>query len=282
MSFCAALRPLALFAALAAALPAGAEDYETGNRAWQAGRPGDAIEAWREAAAGGDARAMLALGRRYRDGIGLPQDWVLAHMWLNLAASRGAEDAVAERNALTRDLTPEERAEAQRRARNWRPDSDRRAAAEEELRGTASTAPPQPTAASGGPAPASASAKRPPISEPPPHAIRDAQRLLVALGYEPGPADGIWGARTGGAYRAFLRDAGLSDEETLSPPTLKAMHIAAGNRGVLPPSRPGSAAPGPAKRPQRPAGLDRLQILDRVGGLRNLLGDDAKIPGFGR
>ena len=55
---------------------------------------------------------------------------------------------------------------------------------------------------------------------PPPRAIREAQALLAGLGYAPGPADGVWGRRTGQAYRAFLRDAGLPDAERLTPEAL--------------------------------------------------------------
>ena len=42
---------------------------------------------------------------------------------------------------------------------------------------------------------------------PPPSATRDVQQLLQALGYEPGPVDGIWGPITAGAWRRFARDA---------------------------------------------------------------------------
>ena len=64
-------------------------DYETGQTAWQAGRHAEALAQWREAAQTGDGKAMLALGRAFARGLGVPQDYVLAHMWLNLAAGRG-------------------------------------------------------------------------------------------------------------------------------------------------------------------------------------------------
>ena len=41
---------------------------------------------------------------------------------------------------------------------------------------------------------------------PPPFATREVQELLEALGYAPGPLDGIWGERTAAAWRAFARD----------------------------------------------------------------------------
>ena len=45
------------------------------------------------------------------------------------------------------------------------------------------------------------------VMPPPLSATRDVQELLAALGYEPGPVDGIWGERTEGAWRRFARDA---------------------------------------------------------------------------
>jgi hypothetical protein len=55
----------------------------------------------------------------------VPQDYVEAHMWLNLAASRerGAfqKAYASERDSLTDQMTPAQIAEAQRRAREWKP-----------------------------------------------------------------------------------------------------------------------------------------------------------------
>ena len=110
---------LALGFTLAAALPAGA-DFEAGQRAWDAGRAGDAVAAWQSAAETGDSRSMLALGHAYARGVGTLQDLVEAHKWLNLAASFGSAEAAAARDALAREMTVEERAEARKLARAWR------------------------------------------------------------------------------------------------------------------------------------------------------------------
>ena len=53
--------------------------------------------------------------------------------------------------------------------------------------------------------------------------IREAQSLLAALGYAPGPADGRWGSRSMRAYEAFLRDASMLPAVTLNPDTLQAL-----------------------------------------------------------
>ena len=82
-------------------------DYYDGLRAADAGRHRKALREWQVAAHAGDAKAMLALGRLYRQGLGAPQDYVQAHLWFNLAASRGEAEAVTERDALAARMTPE-------------------------------------------------------------------------------------------------------------------------------------------------------------------------------
>jgi len=54
-------------------------------------------------------------------GRGLPQDWVQAHMWYNLAAAQGLEPANKLRDSLAKKMTPAQIAEAQKMAREWRP-----------------------------------------------------------------------------------------------------------------------------------------------------------------
>ena len=110
---------LVLGLAFAVATPAGAE-FEAGQRAWDAGRRVEALAAWQSAAEAGDGRSMLALGRAYVKGLGAPQDFVEAHKWLNLAAGLGSAEATAERDALAKEMTVEERAEARKLARAWR------------------------------------------------------------------------------------------------------------------------------------------------------------------
>ena len=208
-------RWMLLGAALALlAAPAARADYETGRKAWSAGRHVEAVAEWHGAAAGGDARAMLALGRAYLKGLGVPQDYVLAHMWFNLSASRGEDQALKERDALSARMTPGQIASAQDRARAWRPGGQAAA----------------PRAAPASPTPA---------GPPPKRALAEAQRLLNALGYEAGSPDGIWGRRSVQAYRAFLRDSSLPPAESLTPDSLRVMRKAA-KKQPSPPKRPPS------------------------------------------
>ena len=108
-------------------------DYKSGQQAWESGRPTEALSEWQAAADAGDRRAMLALGRLYLQGIGVLQNYVEAHKWFNLAASRGEMDAVGERDALAQKMTAEERAEAQKLALSWQPGASRPVEAAAEL-----------------------------------------------------------------------------------------------------------------------------------------------------
>ena len=90
------------------------------------GVPQDDIEAvrwYRLAADQGIAVAQITLGLMYGTGRGVPQDDVQAHMWFNLAASRltgeQREIAVRGRDSVADRMTPEDRSEAQRLAREW-------------------------------------------------------------------------------------------------------------------------------------------------------------------
>ena len=187
-------------------------DYKAGRAAWDAGRHTEAAAQWRAAARANDVRAMLALGRAFAKGVGVPQDFVEAHKWLNLAAGRGSAEAVAERDALAREMTVGERAEARKLARVWR---------------QAATQPkPQPKPAA--PVGKAEKPKKPARAAPPPkRALREAQGLLAQLGYKPGPADGVWRPESAQAYRTFLGKAGMTPGDVLTPAGLRALRRAA-------------------------------------------------------
>ena len=71
----------------------------------------------------GDAYAQFDLGVMYDTGRGVPQDYVQAHMWRNLATSRLTDEnrgvAVRGRDTLASLMTPDQLAEARRRACEW-------------------------------------------------------------------------------------------------------------------------------------------------------------------
>jgi TPR repeat protein len=81
------------------------------------------------AAAEQDSDACFDLGVAYSTGAsGVECDLVEAHMWFNLAAARGHEEAAQLRAEIADDMTAREIAEAQRRARHWLASIRRKAA----------------------------------------------------------------------------------------------------------------------------------------------------------
>ncbi len=83
------------------------QDYEKTN--------GD----WERAADAGHPGAQFQLGLMYATGEEMPQDLVLAHKWLNLAATRGSSDATTLRAEITLEMSRRDVMTAQRLARDW-------------------------------------------------------------------------------------------------------------------------------------------------------------------
>jgi TPR repeat protein len=87
------------------------------------GRPDiDKAVIWfRKAADQGHAEAQNNLGKMYEAGRGVPQDDLLAYMWLCLAAAQDSKSYTKARDLVSARLTPEQRAEGQKMAREWKP-----------------------------------------------------------------------------------------------------------------------------------------------------------------
>ena len=80
-----------------------------------------ALQWFRKAAEQGDTIAQLNLGAMYTNGQGVRRDYVTAYVWSTLAAARGDDTAVKNRKGIAKVLTSAQIAEAERRARNWKP-----------------------------------------------------------------------------------------------------------------------------------------------------------------
>ena len=74
---------------------------------------------WERAADAGHPGAQCQLGLMYATGEEIPQDLVLAHKWLNLAATRGSGDATTLRAEITLEMSRKDVMTAQRLARDW-------------------------------------------------------------------------------------------------------------------------------------------------------------------
>ncbi|MBV9347847.1 MAG: sel1 repeat family protein [Pseudolabrys sp.] len=76
----------------------------------------DTIEAGHEP---GNAEQCFERGMIYSTGRDGAVDMISAHMWFNIAASRGHADAVQLRREVAAQMTDAEIGQAQRRARDW-------------------------------------------------------------------------------------------------------------------------------------------------------------------
>ena len=127
----AKLAGLAFIAALCAGFTLGLTapawaGLDEGVAAYDRGDYAAALREFRPLAEQGNAKAQNNLGLMYVGGLGVPQDYVQAHMWLDLAASRypPGEDrdrAVKNRDIYAKMMTPAEISEAQKLAREWKP-----------------------------------------------------------------------------------------------------------------------------------------------------------------
>jgi TPR repeat protein len=100
---------------------AAAGPYEDGVKAYIQLDYATAVRVLRPLADQGDKRAQYTLGFLYRMGQGVPQDYVQAHMWSDLAAAQSYQNAASNRDAVARLMTPAQIAEAQKLAREWKP-----------------------------------------------------------------------------------------------------------------------------------------------------------------
>lgn len=85
----------------------------------------EAAKWYRAAADQGYVYALVGLGKMYLAGDGMPPDKVQAYMWMDIAASRGDRDAGDYRETVAKQMTPEQIAEAQALAREWKPKAGR-------------------------------------------------------------------------------------------------------------------------------------------------------------
>ena len=94
-----------------------AADFQKGVAAYERGDYATALKEWRPFAEQGHADAQFNLGVMYAKGEGVIQDNVYAHMWWNIAASSGQEEASENRGMVAEDMTASQIEKAQDLAR---------------------------------------------------------------------------------------------------------------------------------------------------------------------
>ena len=103
-----------------------ADDLNDGIAAYRSNDYATALAKLTKAAEAGNADAQGRLALMYAAGHGVPQDFVQAYKWFNIAASTETDKEERDRSVRNRDLvsgkmTPNQIAEAQRLAREWKP-----------------------------------------------------------------------------------------------------------------------------------------------------------------
>lgn len=86
-----------------------AQDYE------------EAAKWFRNSAEQGYAMAQYHIGVKYANGRGVTRDYIEAHKWFRLAAVGGQEEGSKNQDIIAKKMTPEQIAEAQKLAREWKP-----------------------------------------------------------------------------------------------------------------------------------------------------------------
>ena len=193
--------------------------------------PARAFELFIEAAEAGHPDARVAAGLLYAQGRGVEQDLLQAASWLQAAVSAGSPRGAFHLGRLFEsgiDGAPDLPAAA-----GWyriaaeAGDAEATQALETVMEQLAAVAAPEPApeapAAEEPPAAAAAPATTPQPATPAPaaptgsDAVREIQRLLTSLGYQPGPVDGLMGQRTADAIRQFQEEAGMPVDGQPSP-----------------------------------------------------------------
>jgi uncharacterized protein len=80
-----------------------------------------AVYWYRLSAKQGNDLAQRRLGLMYERGDGVERDIVQAYMWYILGTTGGADRGAARKDALAKQMTPEQIAEAQKLAEEWKP-----------------------------------------------------------------------------------------------------------------------------------------------------------------
>jgi uncharacterized protein len=168
------------------------------------GLPEDDVQAlkwYKRAAKQGDAKAQYMVGVSYFKGEGVAADPVVAYAWMTLAAYQRHVRALQTRGEVWAVLSADERS----RGKALRKQLAQTLAIRKRLN-----------------MPADADAD---VYLPTKAFVEDIQATLLNLGYEPGPLDGILGAQTRDAVRAFQRGSGLAETGQLTRDLLKLMRL---------------------------------------------------------
>ncbi|WP_075995529.1 SEL1-like repeat protein [Salaquimonas pukyongi] len=162
---------------------------------------------WFEKAANlGVKDSQVNLGILYTRGMGVKADLEQAYKWFAIAAKGGDNDAAAKRDTVAKNMRPEQLEKARGEAEIWKPKTLNREANTVSLEESWKTG-----------------SRLERAALPQTELIRRTQAILTKLGFDPGPADGIMGAKTEEAIRDYQKKFGLPVDGRVSPGLLEAL-----------------------------------------------------------
>jgi localization factor PodJL len=133
------------------------------------------------------------LGVIYARGLGTPQDLSASYKWFAIAATQGDSDAAQRRDEVAKVLSGDDLAKARAATQAWHakpPLADANGVS-------------TPPGGWDGPGSTLGEADRAAL-------VKKIQTLLADQGFDPGPADGVAGARTRDAVKAYQRENGIA------------------------------------------------------------------------
>lgn len=159
-----------------------------------------AADWFRRAADYGVADSQFNLALFYETGSGVPEDLTEALFWYTVAANGGDAQARGKVDELTGLVSPQEAGSAKQQAARWSPT-------------------PRDEAANGNFAPQAWQGQST-------AQVEAVQTTLAAMGYEPGPADGLMGTGTIDAITAYQGDNGLDQTGRITPALIESLNEA--------------------------------------------------------
>jgi TPR repeat protein len=95
--------------------------YVLGTIYWRKNDNAEMFKLFLRSAEHGYGYAQDNLGDTYASGVGVPVDNVQAYFWHDRAAAQGVQNAAEKRDLVAKKLTPDEIAQAQKLAQEWKP-----------------------------------------------------------------------------------------------------------------------------------------------------------------
>ena len=147
----------------------------------------------------------------FEQGLGETKDLKEAYRWYALAAKQRDKDAKKRMNKRAKTLSPEDLAKAKQLVETWRP-----------IRAKFAANVVTPPVGGWEATPATNQAAAPATVGPlPADAVKQAQKLLNAIGLDAGVPDGQMGPKTAAAIRNFERQNGLRPTGKVTPKLLQ-------------------------------------------------------------